>query len=161
MAVAAGIAGAAAGASTPTKKWYWSETKAEARALAKVRIPCARVRDAADCDPAKAQAEKDSFDQRLAFCETITEPARKLQCLNSMLTLRSPVTNLDNVLHGFKLFSAECVGGGDPDASGYRFSQFRCQVSVHDQQSSTRFIDVRGRIAIYTTGAKTFRWKVI
>lgn len=141
---------------------YWSESYAERVLLAKLHVPCATVRKEKDCNLAAAQKEKAAFERRIADCQALATPDARLSCLKSIGTqTRDPDLNLSQVKNGFPLEQADCVGGGKPDRSGFRFAQFRCKIKVIDEDILDTEIDVTGRILVTPTGPTTFRWRLI
>jgi hypothetical protein len=63
---------------------------------------------------------------------------------------------------GFPVDRSESIGGGKTDSGGLRFTQFRCKIIVDDYNWLTdRVSTVSGRIVVYVTGQRTFRWAVI
>lgn len=151
---------AANGASSATPKWYWSETYVEKRVVKTAVVPCNRVRLARDCLVADAIQELDRFNAAIASCDA-KPPDRAITCLAFLTTLRNPQTNLDHVRDGFPVAVADCVGGGSPNKSGFRFAQFRCKITVRDFLVGNKPVDATGRIAVYVSGKTTFRWKLI
>src|SRR5689334_21894211 len=78
-------------AATPT--WLWSESYAESVVLAKVRIPCWRIRNESDCSVTGAQKEIATYNSELAGCKalgTSGDPSRAVGCLENLMNQRDP-----------------------------------------------------------------------
>jgi hypothetical protein len=162
LAVICGAFVASATAAAAAPAWHWSESFAEKTLLTKLKVPCHFVRSTpADCSLAGAQAELASYNARIDACNALTDPNQTYGCLQAMIGLRAPQANINWVTHGFPLDTADCVGTGPPDRSGYRFRQFRCKVTVIDRDRASRKTIVSGRLLVTPTGKATFKWALI
>jgi hypothetical protein len=155
---------------------YWSEASAEKILLRKLRVPCKNVRTEAstfDCNVSAARRwvllnnervelfkkAKAAFGGGPQLTGSEQRRFRYLQDLFDGGTVPGdPSSNLGDLLHGFPISRADCIGGGPADSSGYRFSTFRCKITVDDD---TNGMTLKGRIVVYVTGRTTFRWHLI
>lgn len=131
------LAGRAAAQPAPASIW-WTDTKADAVLLLKLRLPCTSVRSPEGCSVASAQRDL----------------ARRGDGID-------PATNLMYIKRGFPLRSAHCVGGGTPDRSGTRFRVFRCNITIYDDSKPKSPVIVSGRLLVTVTGTTLFSWAAV
>ena len=159
VVVLTALLAASASAVTPKPAWFWTETVAERTVVQRVLIPCARVRKLPRCSIPVAQRRVEQRDAAVATCQASADP---VPCMAAFELMPDPRVELRHVTRGFPVETAECVGGGKTDSGGFRFTQFRCKVTVDDYNwLSDRVLTVAGRIVVYVTGARTFRFAVI
>jgi hypothetical protein len=136
-------------------------------------MPCTLVRTRWACSTKIAQAfvdERSAVLQRIVEACEARDPSRT-NCEETYSQGHTVKTlaeqgewNLDRVIRGFPLLSAECIGAGTGIT---RFKQLRCKVAVEDffnkggkPMLSNRLI-VSGRVLVTVSGKTTFRWSLI
>ena len=92
--------------------------------------------------------------------------AKKQEARTSAPAYETNVANanwhLERIRDGFPVDASDCIGGGKTDASGFRFTQFRCKIILRDRPYPYGYgWSVSGRIVVYVTGPRSFRWAVI
>ena len=158
---------------TPGTMYYWSETYAEQIVLENVRVPCLHVfgpggaswgssppcdlgnaeRDVAAAERAVTQAAHNPSD-----CGLIGSVSQGACAAIAESQLHDAQKSVDIIRDGVSLTQATCHGTGLPDSSSYRFSTFTCEISLVAGNPQS---NVSGRIAVWTTGPTTLRWKLV
>lgn len=169
----------------------WSESHAESVLLSRLRLPCANVREPAGCNKQRAMSTIAAIAKQEQRCEVLApadadafkngkvdvaaigqafssmtkaQQSRFTRCMDQLGSLQSgrdPEETLSRIATGFPIDTADCIGTGEPDVTGFRFYRFRCKVTVSDVTASNQDTLVSGRLGVTVTGKSTFRWLVI
>jgi hypothetical protein len=145
----AGVLAFGASAATRTAPpWAWSQSYAEQR-LARIHFSCTQAYGyaATECSPSGVAS------QDLQYCETLTDPARAVACLQAAGAAAAAAAPAA----GFMVYSAACTGVG-PVVRGYHFRAFTCTLVLTDSYRSTyRSL----RIYVRVVGRTAFRWQIV